>query len=349
MASILAETNFDNDHANELFNHILTASTVPRFFAADADGSAPTAKDPAEAPTDSTAGQDLAPAPAPVNLPSGDKFDKLVALMSQPLTPAAALKAGNLPSPKTNVKIVSKEDEGDSKAMEVHDALDALIGLSDLYAGILSVARGEKVVKMSEQEGAAKAFAQQADDAWAAIKGPLSGLVLLEKLKTENWTSSAIDVELHNELLSKLFSGFSVGVDAMKQLEELLKSIADGLSHIDWSAAEAEYTIDYFVRTNSIRRVNEGTPEEPIKFMEGFTTFFLLKMQQSSFKTAWNSKGSSGTITKDYFQMQITSVEGRVNLDLYNANKNKLDGISNIVVGKNLAEYGKDISNTVTD
>jgi hypothetical protein len=128
MSFTLEGSHFDHDDANALFQNMVTASNEPMKSAATTgiEDATLVGKGPGEAAGETS---DKAPAPAP----SGDKFDKVVAFMTQPISPAMAIKAGNLPAPKTNVRFVSKEDDGDDRAAQLHDALDAMIGLSEMY------------------------------------------------------------------------------------------------------------------------------------------------------------------------------------------------------------------------
>lgn len=272
--------------------------------------------------------------------------------MSQPLQPPKDQVTGNAPS-TANISLKAPkntipEDDQD-KFQEMSDALDSVIALSDLHARLLNFTESGGVpLKITDPNVAASAFSRDCNHAYGAIEKTLGAILLKESQKVGTFNSSAESAELHLGFLNKLFEGFNLGDSAKTQFDTLLKNTAENICSVKFGSDSKQQTIGHFLRVTSIKRMNNGRAEEPVKFYEPFVTMFYLKIKQSSFEYAV-SKRQAGNVQakKDDFNMEIITIETKVNLKLWRTNRERFDQILQFMAGKTATVFGDAISRAI--
>lgn len=286
-------------------------------------------------------------------IPADNSLAELKRMLAAPTQPIPdQVAAGNAPS------AVNATFKPETLTEERHASYRKLLGISSmaqLYASIMDLnTRQErhhpKPYRLSDHDEAVQAFADQADFAWAAMTGPLSGFYIFTTAPATQFKRSFTRAELHEGFLGEVFKGFNLSDGAVKSLDTILTNFASSVSTIKFEEQVESQTINQTLRINTTPAYNiTGDNDNPDYVYTPTTHVIYMKIKAATWKTSLSKPQGGGSVENVDFEMEWVAPKFELNVDLYDAAKPKFDAICKYLTSKNLEDYGACLEHSITD
>jgi hypothetical protein len=290
------------------------------------------------------AGGDTQPAPAAPS--GGGDFDTFKALVVNAMGGAPAAKAAGVAPAPTQVVLVPKGE--DPAVIELHNIAVNMASMVQLYTTIYDFdqqkKRGVKQPNgISDASQAKQAFADQADAAFLALTGPLSGFCNIDSETVDTFHKNMHKSEIHLEFLGNVFKGFNLGKDALTQLDGVLTNFVSSISDLNITSTSESNTVDHTCVIHQVAHTNmTGDDSDPQFIFEPKIKLVYLKIDSESWAWATNKASDSGFD----FTMHNTIVNATINVEKWKGHQDKFDKIFEYLTGKNLEAYGTEVTGT---
>lgn len=263
--------------------------------------------------------------------------------------PTAAKKAGRAPAPTQVAVIQPGDDPANSTNYSYLVQMGSMIQLyTSIYDLNMQKQRGAKQPNgITDPAEAAQAFADQANAAYQAIKGPLAGLYEITSENEVDTHKNMHKTEIHFEFLQELFQGFSLRKDALDQLDGVLTKFVSSIGDLNITSSSEDNSINQALIVPQVARINvSGDDSNPSWIHEAKTRLIYMKVDSHSWSWATTSKHSSASDSGFDFKMHNIVVDATLNVEMFLESKDKLDQIMIYLTGKNLEQYGKQLVGT---
>ncbi|GAB0137519.1 hypothetical protein EsDP_00005779 [Epichloe bromicola] len=254
--------------------------------------------------------------------------------------PEAEVKSSLAPLPQ-NVTLMPPYTE--KNALENYDNLMDICSIASLYTSIYNAnarnMRGHpEPYDISIPREAAQAFADMASSSFQVMSGPLAGFFNYASGSVATFDKKMSKTEVHLEFLGELFKGFNLTTPAMLQLDGVLKNFMASLKTITVETSSTNNTVDQTLRVNQVLRLNiSGDEKNPIFVFQPRTRIVYMRINAST----WHWATNKANHTSNTFHMVYTVADFDLNVNKWNASKDKFDKVFQTVSGKSMADFAK--------
>ncbi|KAL7782538.1 hypothetical protein V8C43DRAFT_326821 [Trichoderma afarasin] len=225
-----------------------------------------------------------------------------------------------------------------------------MLSLAQLYSTILDLQNREarkhpKPYKLSDDKDVWQIFADQADNTFQAMLGPLSVFYIFTTGASQSYKENVDRAQLHTGFLSAIFSDFNLQEDAKKDLDKVLTNFAQAVGGFKMDMEAQTKTMNYTLKINTVpTRTIGGTAEHPLTVNVPTTTIVYMKIKATAWKSAMDACSVGGGAEHFEFDMTYTKTNCQLNMDWYQKAIPKFNKIMEFVMEKNLAAYGAGLS-----
>ena len=272
-------------------------------------------------------------------------FDSLVKmLLAAQGGPAESVKQGNAPLPQNVGIIPPSKDKNTTRDITKHyNYLVQVSSLSALFTGTWNIQtfkkRGrEEPYNISIKSEAVQAFADLADSGFQAMIGPLASYYNISNAVVSIFKKQMRKTEVHLEFLRAIFKPYNLLEDALARLDGVLTTLVDALHDIQIETSKEVSSVNQTLRINQLKRMNvTGDRRNPVWVYVPTTRVVYMKINAETWKGAVGRKGSDEGFE---FKMEVTVIDGELNVEKYERSKEKLDEVFTYVTGINLQAFG---------